>query len=34
MLRGLCMAIVDEADAILIDEARVPLILSQRAGTG
>ncbi len=31
MLRGLCMAIVDEADAILIDEARVPLILSQRA---
>jgi preprotein translocase subunit SecA len=28
-LRGLCMAIVDEADAILIDEARVPLILSQ-----
>jgi preprotein translocase subunit SecA len=31
LLRGLCMAIVDEADAILIDEARVPLILSQRA---
>jgi preprotein translocase subunit SecA len=30
LLRGLCMAIVDEADAILIDEARVPLILSQR----
>ena len=29
LLRGLCMAIVDEADAILIDEARVPLILSQ-----
>jgi len=28
LLRGLCMAIVDEADAILIDEARVPLILS------
>ena len=28
-LRGLCMAIVDEADGILIDEARVPLILSQ-----
>lgn len=29
VLRGLCMAIVDEADSILIDEARVPLILSQ-----
>ena len=29
LLRGLCMAIVDEADAILIDEARVPLILAQ-----
>jgi preprotein translocase subunit SecA len=29
LLRGLCMAIVDEADAILIDDARVPLILSQ-----
>lgn len=30
LLRGLCMAIVDEADSILIDEARVPLILSER----
>jgi preprotein translocase subunit SecA len=29
LLRGLCMAIIDEADSILIDEARVPLILSQ-----
>jgi preprotein translocase subunit SecA len=29
LLRGLCMAIVDEADSILIDEARTPLILSQ-----
>ncbi len=28
LLRGLCMAIVDEADSVLIDEARVPLILS------
>ncbi len=28
LLRGLCMAIVDEADAILIDEACVPLVLS------
>ncbi len=33
LLRGLCMAIVDEADAILIDEARVPLILSQSGDT-
>ena len=32
LLRGLCLAIVDEADAILIDEARVPLILSESAG--
>lgn len=31
LLRGLCMAIVDEADSILIDEARVPLVLSERA---
>lgn len=29
LLRGLCAAIVDEADSILIDEARVPFILSQ-----
>jgi preprotein translocase subunit SecA len=29
LLRGLYMAIIDEADSILIDEARVPLILSQ-----
>ncbi len=29
LLRGLCMAIIDEADSILIDEARVPLVLSQ-----
>jgi preprotein translocase subunit SecA len=29
-LRGLCMAIVDEADSVLIDEARMPLILSAR----
>ena len=28
LLRGLCMALVDEADSILIDEARTPLILS------
>ena len=29
VLRGLCMAIVDEADTVLIDEARVPLVLSR-----
>jgi preprotein translocase subunit SecA len=35
-LRGLCMAIVDEADALLIDEACVPFLLSgpQAAGQG
>lgn len=31
VLRGLCMAILDEADTILVDEARVPLVLSQPA---
>ena len=29
LLRGLCMAIIDETDSVLIDEARVPFILSQ-----
>jgi preprotein translocase subunit SecA len=33
MLRGLHFAIVDEADSILIDEARTPLILAEKAGT-
>ncbi len=28
-LRGLCFAIVDEADSVLIDEARTPLIISR-----
>ncbi len=28
VLRGLCFAIVDEADSVLIDDARTPLILS------
>ncbi|MBK7765947.1 MAG: hypothetical protein IPI44_07470 [Sulfuritalea sp.] len=32
LLRGLHFAIVDEADSILIDEARTPLILSQLTG--
>ncbi len=31
LLRGLCMAVVDEADSILIDEARIPLVLSAAA---
>ena len=29
VLRGLCLAILDEADSILIDEACTPLVLSQ-----
>ncbi len=33
-LRGLHVAIVDEADSVLIDEARTPLILSGPSGTG
>jgi preprotein translocase subunit SecA len=32
-LRGLCMAILDEADTVLIDEARLPLVLSQSNGS-
>ncbi|MGQ0752036.1 MAG: preprotein translocase subunit SecA [Betaproteobacteria bacterium] len=31
LLRGLCMAIIDEADSVLIDEARMPLVLSRAA---
>jgi len=34
LLRGLCMAIIDEVDSILIDEARVPLVLSRAANKG
>jgi preprotein translocase subunit SecA len=30
-MRGLCMALLDEADSILLDEAEVPLILSRAA---
>ena len=33
MLRGLCFAVVDEADSVLIDEARTPLILSGAGGS-
>ena len=32
LLRGLHFAIVDEADSVLIDEARTPLIISREAG--
>ena len=32
VLRGLCMAILDEADTVLIDEARVPFVLAQQEG--
>jgi preprotein translocase subunit SecA len=30
LLRGLCFAIVDEADSVLIDEARTPLVIANR----
>jgi len=33
MMRGLCYAIVDEADSVLIDEARTPLIISRAGDT-
>jgi preprotein translocase subunit SecA len=33
-LRGLCYAIIDEADSVLIDEAATPLILSQTVESG
>ena len=29
LMRGLCFAIVDEADSVLIDEARTPLVISK-----
>ncbi|MBH0200556.1 MAG: preprotein translocase subunit SecA [Nitrospira sp.] len=32
VLRGLCFGIVDEADSVLADEARVPLIISGAGG--
>ncbi len=34
LLRGLCFAVVDEADSVFIDEARTPLILSSKSGSG
>lgn len=33
LLRGLCFAIVDEADSVLVDEARTPLIISNKGDT-
>jgi preprotein translocase subunit SecA len=33
VLRGLCMALIDEADSVLLDEARVPFILSRAGAT-
>jgi preprotein translocase subunit SecA len=30
LMRGLCFAIVDEADSVLVDEARTPLVISNR----
>ncbi len=33
VLRGLCLALIDEADSVLLDEATTPLILS-RTGSG
>ena len=34
MLRGLCLAIVDEADSLLVDEARIPLVLAATQSSG
>lgn len=34
LLRGLCMAIIDEADSILLDDARTPLILARNIHRG
>ncbi len=34
LLRGLCMAIVDDADATLLDEARSPMTISRPAPSG
>jgi preprotein translocase subunit SecA len=34
LLRGLCYAIVDEADSVLVDEARTPLVIAGRDPAG
>lgn len=31
LMRGLCFAIVDEADSVLVDEARTPLVISRKS---
>ena len=33
LMRGLCFVIVDEADSVLVDEARTPLIISNASDT-
>ena len=33
-LRGLCFGIVDEADSVLIDEAKTPLVISRKGEVG
>jgi preprotein translocase subunit SecA len=33
LLRGLCFALIDEADSVLIDEAKTPLIITQTKPT-
>jgi len=33
ILRGLCLAFVDEADSLLVDEARIPLVLAAAQGS-
>ena len=33
LMRGLCLAIVDETDSVLVDEARTPLIISNSGDT-
>jgi len=30
LMRGLCFAIIDEADSVLVDEARTPLVISSK----
>jgi preprotein translocase subunit SecA len=34
LLRGLCYAVVDEADSVLVDEARTPLVIASREPSG
>ncbi|RYZ03539.1 MAG: translocase, partial [Comamonadaceae bacterium] len=34
VMRGLCVGLLDEADSILVDEARMPLVLAGPAGDG